>query len=169
MSSPTTSTAGERGKTPDALCGETRKHGAIPDAQENQCCAQGDRYLELVCQVPLRPIRSEAELDRAIAIIDGLLDQEKLSHDEQDYLDVLSDLVEKYEDEHDPVPPVCGAEMLRFLIESQETTQANVAAEAGIAESTISEILAGKRELNRKHIEALSRHFHVSPAVFMSV
>jgi hypothetical protein len=34
---------------------------------------------------------------------------------------------------------------------------------------TNSEILAGKREMNRKHIEALARHFHVNPTVFMSV
>ena len=91
----------------------------------------GDRYLELVCQVPLRPIRSEVELGRAIAMIDVLLDLDERSDSEADYLDVLSDLVEKYEDEHDPMPPVSGAEMLRFLIESQETTQAKVAAEAG--------------------------------------
>ncbi len=126
----------------------------------------GDRYLELVRQVPLRPIRSEAELDRAIAQIDALLDQDERSDGENDYLDVLSDLVEKYEDEHDPAPPVSGAEMLRFLMEGRRTTQAKVATETGIAESTISEILAGKRELNRKHIEALSRHFQLSPAVF---
>jgi HTH-type transcriptional regulator/antitoxin HigA len=128
-----------------------------------------DRYLELVRQVPLRPICSEAELDRAIAMIDALLDQTQRDADEEDYLDVLSDLVEKYEDEHDPMPPVSGAEMLRFLIKSQGTTQARVASETRIAESTISEVLAGKRELNRKHIEALARHFHVSPAVFMAV
>jgi HTH-type transcriptional regulator/antitoxin HigA len=67
------------------------------------------------------------------------------------------------------MPPASGSEMLRFLIESQGTTQAKVAAETRIAESTLSEILAGKRELNRKHIEALARYFHVSPAVFMSV
>jgi HTH-type transcriptional regulator / antitoxin HigA len=128
-----------------------------------------DRYLELVRKVPLRPIGSEAELDRAIAMIDTLLDQDKRDGDEEDYLDVLSDLVEKYEDEHDPMPPVSGAEMLRFLIESQATRQTEVASETGIAESTISEILAGKREMNRKHIEALARHFHVNPTVFMSV
>jgi HTH-type transcriptional regulator/antitoxin HigA len=127
-----------------------------------------DRYLELVQQFPLRPIRSEAELDRAIATIDALLDQDRRNSDEEDYLDVLSDLVEKYEDEHEPMPSVSGAELLRFLIESQETTQAKVATATGIAESTISEILAGKRELNRKHIEALSRHFHVNPGVFLS-
>jgi HTH-type transcriptional regulator / antitoxin HigA len=130
--------------------------------------SDNDRYLELVQQVPLRPIRSEEELDRAIAMIDALLDQERRNSDEEDYLDVLSDLVEKYEDEHEPMPPVVDAELLRFLIESQETTQAKVATATGISESTISEILAGKRELNRKHIEALSRHFHISPAAFLS-
>jgi HTH-type transcriptional regulator / antitoxin HigA len=128
----------------------------------------GSRYLDLVREVPLRPIRSEAELDRAITMIDSLLDQEKRDSDEEDYLDVLSDLVEKYEDDHDPMPPVNGAEMLRFLIESNETIQAKLAIETGIAESTISSLLAGKRELSRRHIEALSRYFHVSPAVFMS-
>ena len=137
--------------------------------KKTQSRVGGDRYLELVRLVPLRPIRSEAELDRAIAMIDALLDQDKRSGDEEDYLDVLSDLVEKYEDEHDPMPPVPGAEMLRFLIENRATTQTEVATDTEIAESTISEILAGKRELNRKHIEALARHFHVNPAVFMSV
>ncbi|HKI18800.1 MAG TPA: hypothetical protein VKA15_13020 [Isosphaeraceae bacterium] len=76
-------------------------------------------------------------------MIDNLLDQKERSQDEEDYLDVLSDLVEKYEDEHEPLPPVSGAEMLRFLIESQETSQAKLSSDTGIAESTISEILAG--------------------------
>jgi HTH-type transcriptional regulator/antitoxin HigA len=131
--------------------------------------APDNRYLELVRQVPLRPIHSEAELDRAIARIDALLDQTERNADEEDDLDVLSDLVEKYEDEHDPMPPVSGAKMLRFLIESQGTTQVKVASTTRSAESTLSEILAGKRELNRKHIEALARHSHVSPAVFLSI
>src|SRR5262249_17529870 len=100
--------------------------------------APDERYLELVRQVPLRPIHSEAALNRAIAMIDSLLDLAKRDADEEDYLDVLSDLVEKYEDEHDPMPPASGSEMLRFLIESQGTTQAKVAAETRIAESTLS-------------------------------
>jgi HTH-type transcriptional regulator/antitoxin HigA len=138
----------------------------IPDNARGQVVP--DRYLELIQRAPLRPIRSEEELDRAIAMIDELLDQAGRDSDEDDYLDVLSDLVEKYEDEHHAMPPVSGAELLRFLIENQETTQAQVATATGIAESTISEVLTGKRELNRKHIEALARHFQVSPAVFLA-
>ena len=105
---------------------------------------------------------------RAIAMIDSLTDLDARTPDEEDYLDVLGDLVEKYETEHHPLPPLSDADMLRHLIESRETTQAAVAAETGIAESTISEILAGKRGLNRKHIEAFSRHFRVSHLAYLS-
>jgi HTH-type transcriptional regulator / antitoxin HigA len=129
--------------------------------------AVGDRYLALIREFPLRPIDSEAELDRAIAMVNSLLDWDQLDPDEQDYLDVLGDLVEKYETKHHPLPPL-DDDMLRHLIEARGVTQAEVAEGAGIAESTISEILAGKRRLNRGHIEALARYFKVKPAVFLS-
>ena len=129
---------------------------------------EGDVYLELVRSFPLRPIRSERDLERAIAVINSLIDRNTRSPDEEDYLDVLGDLVEKYEHEHHPMPPVSYADMLRHLVEARDTTQAEVAAETGIAESTISEILTGKRGMNRRHIEVLARHFKVSPAVFIS-
>ena len=101
-------------------------------------------------------------------MINALIDKDRLDTDEDDYLDVLGDLVEKYEAEHYPVPSVSDAEMLRHLIESRSLTQAKVAVETGLAESTISAILAGKRGLNRKHMEVLASYFHVSPAVFLS-
>ena len=126
-----------------------------------------DRYFELVKRFPLRPLRSEAELDAAIAVIDRLTDCDRLDPGEEDYLDVLGDLVKKYETENHPMPAVSDADMLRHLIESRDTTQKQVAEATGIAVSTISEILSGKRRLNRKHIEVFSGHFKVSPAVFM--
>src|SRR5262245_11489151 len=125
-----------------------------------------DAYLELIFQVPLRPIRSDTELDRAIAMVDSLIDRDDLGQDEQDYLDVLSDIVERYESEEHPIAPVSDAEMLGHLIEAKGVTQADVARGTGIAESTISEVLAGKRTLSRTHISKLSRYFHVEPGVF---
>src|SRR5438477_301595 len=92
---------------------------------------QKDVYLELISQVPLRPIRSDEALDRAIEMVDALLDREDLDQDEQDYLDVLSDLVERYEAEEYPIAPVSDAEMLRHLIEAKSVTQADVARETG--------------------------------------
>jgi HTH-type transcriptional regulator / antitoxin HigA len=125
-----------------------------------------DRYLQLVRHFPLRPLRTDADLDAAVAVVDSLIDQETLSAAEQDYLDVLSDLVEAYEAEAVPMSPVGDADMLRFLIEQKGVTQAEVAKKAGIAESTISEVLAGKRKLNRLQIGKLARFFHVEPGAF---
>jgi HTH-type transcriptional regulator / antitoxin HigA len=126
-----------------------------------------DRYLQWIRTFPLRPIRSDKELKDALAIIDELLDQESLAAEERDYLDVLAGLVERYEREQHPMPSVSDAQMLRHLIEAQSVTQAQVARGTGIAESTISAVLAGNRRLNREHIEKLSRYFHVGTRAFM--
>lgn len=125
-----------------------------------------DCYLKLVRTFPLRPIRSDAELDRAIVVIDSLIDRDALDPGEDDYLDVLGDLVYKYESKHDPVAAVPDSDMVRFLLESNSMSQAELAQRTGIAESTISEILAEKRKLSRRHIAAISKVFQVSPAVF---
>ncbi|MFI5460025.1 MAG: type II toxin-antitoxin system HigA family antitoxin [Isosphaerales bacterium] len=79
----------------------------------------------------------------------------------------LAVFVEKYEAEHHAIPPASGIEMVRYLIETHAMTQSDVAAGTGLADSTISEILSGKRKLGVKHIEALARFFKVEPAVFL--
>ncbi len=125
-----------------------------------------DRYLALVSRFPLRPIRSNKELDAAVEMVDSLLDRKKLSSEEEDYLEVLGDLIERYETEEHPVAPVSDAQMLRHLIEAKGVSQTQVSSATGIADSTISEVLKEKRSLNRKHIGSLARYFSVSPNVF---
>ena len=75
--------------------------------------------------------------------------------------------VDKYEEEHHAVPPASGVDMLRYLIETHQKTQSDVAAGTGLADSTLSDILAGKRKLSVKQNEALARFFKVSAAVFL--
>jgi HTH-type transcriptional regulator / antitoxin HigA len=125
-----------------------------------------DRYIDLVQQLPLRPIRSDRELNRAVKTIDALLDQPKLNREQEDYLDVLGDLVKRYESSTNPIEAVSDAEMLAHLIEAKDVTQTEVSAATGIALSTICEILSGKRRLNRKHIGKLAEYFNVSPGAF---
>jgi HTH-type transcriptional regulator/antitoxin HigA len=128
-----------------------------------------DGYLELIYAFPLRPIRSERELDRAIHVINALLDRGRLTSAEEDYLEVLSDLVERYEDRHHRIPTadLSDAEMLGHLLEAKDATQAEVARATGIRESRICEVLSGKRNLTRTQIGKLSAYFRVSPAVFL--
>lgn len=124
-------------------------------------------YLRLIRRFPLRPIQSEAELDRATAVMNELLDRGELDPAEDDYLDVLSDLVERYEEKAHPIPDVSEGEMLAFLIEQKDVKQVDVARGAGLAESTLSEVRAGKRRLTRGQVEKLARYFRVGPEVFL--
>jgi HTH-type transcriptional regulator/antitoxin HigA len=125
-----------------------------------------DPYFDLVLKFPLRPIRSDKELDAAVKMVDSLLDRKKLKQAEEDYLEVLGNLIEQYESEAHPIAPVSDVEMLRHLIEAKGVSQTEVSKATKIADSTISEVLKGKRSLNRSHIGKLARYFGVSPDVF---
>jgi HTH-type transcriptional regulator/antitoxin HigA len=120
----------------------------------------------LVQFVPLRPIRSEDELDEAINMANYLIDQEKMTSDEKDYLDVLGGLIHEYESKHISFERQPDSGMLRHLIEAKGVTQSQVARDCQIAESTISAVLAGTRKLTRSHISKLARYFHVESGVF---
>ncbi len=100
-------------------------------------------------------------------MVDSLSDRANLADDEHDYLLVLSSLIEKYEDDHYPIPKVSGLKMLRSLLEFKAVPQAQVAAQTGIAESTLSEILAGKRSMATKHIRSLAEYFGVDPGLLL--
>lgn len=115
----------------------------------------------------MRPIESEIELERARSILNELLDREALDRDRADYLDVLGDLIGRYEEAHHPLPPISEVDMLRHLLDARGLTRADVARGAGISGSSLASILAGKRRMSRDHVEALARFFRISPAVFL--
>jgi HTH-type transcriptional regulator/antitoxin HigA len=127
--------------------------------------APGD-YFALVRELPLTHIRDDAHLAEAHKMIDRLL-QRDLSDGQQQYLDVLTDLVEAYEDEHHPIPGASEADVLRELMRSNDLSQPKLAKMAGIAQSTISAVLNGGRSLTRKQVVKLARCFNVSAAVFL--
>jgi HTH-type transcriptional regulator / antitoxin HigA len=127
-----------------------------------------DSYLGLVLLFPLASIRSDKHLDEAHKVMDRLLAQGKLDEGEETYLDALSDLVAVYEDEHHAISPASDADMLRHLLEAKEVTQAQLSQESGIAKSTISEVLAGKKPFSRQMIRRLADYFQVDVTVLAS-
>jgi len=110
----------ESGGLDEAWRGEDDMSLMTEDAQASP---ERAHYMDLVQEFPLRPLRSGEELAQAIRVIDRLIVRGDLDSGEQDYLDVLTDLVEKYEAEEHPMPPVSDAAMLRHLIEARGITQ----------------------------------------------
>jgi len=123
-------------------------------------------YLDLIERFPLRPLRSGKDLAAAARLLDELLDRQR-SRDEDAYLDVLSVLIERYEDDHHRIEAASGREMLAHLIEAGGQSVRKVALDTGIQPSTLSEILSGSRDLNVAHMRKLAPYFGVEPGVFV--
>jgi HTH-type transcriptional regulator / antitoxin HigA len=124
-----------------------------------------DIYLELVSSFPLSSIRSEAHLEAAQSVMDRLLAKSTLHDAEETYLDALSDLVAVYEDEHHAIEPASDAAMLQHLLEARGLTQTDLSQKTGIAKSTISEVLAGKKPFSRQMIRKLAEFFKIDVSI----
>ena len=74
-------------------------------------------------------------------------------------------LIEKFEEDNYQLKAATPIEVLRELMEANNLNQKDLVGVFG-AESTVSSILNGKRDLTREHIKRLSERFHVSPEVF---
>ena len=108
-----------------------------------------DSYFELVLAFPLASIHTDEQLVEAQKVMDRLLAQGDLDEGQLMYLDALSDLVAAYEDEHHDIEPASDSDMLRHLLAAKGITQARLSRDAAIPKSTISEILAGKKQFSR--------------------
>jgi HTH-type transcriptional regulator / antitoxin HigA len=112
-------------------------------------------------------IHSDEQLDSYTKALYGLTRERRPTAAQAKAIELLTLLIERYEEEHFKVPKASPADVLRFLLDRHALRQRDLAAELG-GESVVSEVLSGKRKLNTTHIELLSKRFHVSPAVFFS-
>jgi HTH-type transcriptional regulator/antitoxin HigA len=127
------------------------------------------RYLELVREFPLRPIRNKRELGRAMKIAGHLATyvEGTLARGEQDYLDAITLFIEEYQRRHSsPMRKVMPLAVLKHLMEEHDMNVSDLGRVIG-SQSNASLILSGKRAISKRVMRLLSRHFVVDPAVFL--
>lgn len=125
-------------------------------------------FNELNALRALRPVQDEVDLDNAMELLDKLAVMKQRTKDQEDYLETLTTLVEKYEAEHDPIDtedlPI--VEILKSLMEGHEMSASDLGRVLGSRELG-SVILRGERQLSKSHVLKLAKHFNVSPALFL--
>ena len=80
-------------------------------------------------------------------------------------MELLTLTIEHYDNEHFQIAETDGVSILKYFMEEFDLKQKDLHNELG-TQGVVSEILHGKRKLNRNQIEKLSERFFVSPAVF---
>jgi HTH-type transcriptional regulator/antitoxin HigA len=116
-------------------------------------------------------IYNEDDYAQALALMDELIE----SYDEyRPLIEVLSSSIERWESTADElidfntrnVALNTGVAVLRALMDQHHLNTTDFQKEIG-GKSMVSMILSGSRQLNKEHIEALSRRFKISPALFL--
>uniref|UniRef100_UPI00313B69EB helix-turn-helix domain-containing protein n=1 Tax=Pseudomonas sp. OTU5201 TaxID=3043850 RepID=UPI00313B69EB len=115
----------------------------------------------------LTPPHTEATYDALVESLDELLDEiaGTENHPLASLASQMGDLIAAYDAEHYAIPDAPGHEVLRYLMHEHSLTQSDLP-EIG-AQSVVSEILNGKRQLNVRHIRALAERFKVPADVFL--
>ena len=115
----------------------------------------------------LRPIHSEVEYDRMVALMNSLLDVvvDDEDHPLSSLLELAGDLVSRYEQEHHPIEPASPRDALRFLMESRGLKQDDL--RTVVPQSNLSAFLAGKRKISATMAGKLGKFFGISAAVFV--
>ena len=126
-------------------------------------------YSELVTAFMPRPIHDKVGHDNTLAVIDALAGR-ALNDEQEDYLDLLSTLVEVYEDgvlkdELARLPQ--GVSMLRYLCEENGVSGVELGRVLGVGRAQVSLLLKGERGLTVAHLQRISEYFKVSPELFM--
>jgi HTH-type transcriptional regulator/antitoxin HigA len=123
-------------------------------------------YASLLTSTLPNVIRSEAENERHIAMLEEL-DRKgsRMSPAERRMAELLTLLIEDFEERHYGLKPASPIEVLNELMLANNLKQKDLLDVFGTP-SIASEVLNGKRKLNAEHIRKLSRRFNVSPELF---
>lgn len=124
-------------------------------------------YAELLTRTLPQVIKSEAENEKYIAELERLDTLGRpLTPAEELYTELMTVLVQRFEQEHYALGSASPLEALKALVEERGLRQADLLSVFG-SRSVASDVLNGKRGLSKAHARGLADFFHVSPSLFI--
>jgi len=88
------------------------------------------------------------------------------SKEQKDAIELLTLLIEKWDDEHNTFTDANPIEILRYLMEENKLKSVEMATSLGISKSLFSDIINYRRGLSKEVIRKLSEQFKVSQELF---
>lgn len=125
------------------------------------------RYGKLLADTLPAVIRTEREHRRLLSAARELIEKpdEDLTGAEGRLLELLSMLIEEYEDRVHPLPQAKPHKMLAYLLQEKNMKPSDLA--TVLPKSRVSEILSGKRGISKSQAKQLAELLHVPVEVFL--
>ena len=113
----------------------------------------------------IRPVRTEADYETALARIDELMDADPDSPEARE-LDVLVDLVDLYESRNEPMGHPDPVSAIEFRMDQAGLKRRDLIPFIG-SRAKVSEVLSGKRTITMPMARALHEHLGIPAAVLL--
>ena len=107
----------------------------------------------------IKPIKNQEDYDTTLSQIESLMDA-KPNTPQMDELEVLTTLVEVYEEQHYAIDAPDPIEAIKFRMEQEGLKQKDLVSIVG-SKSRVSEILNKKRKLTIEMIRNLHKQLHI--------
>ncbi len=113
----------------------------------------------------IAPIRNEKDYQKALDRLEKIFDAKRGS-EQGDELEILSILIDRYENENFPIGMPDPIEAIKFRMEQMGMNQKDLAEVVGF-KSRVSEILNKKRKLTLDMIRKLNTNLHIPTEVLV--
>lgn len=111
--------------------------------------------------IQIKPIRTEADYEAALKLIEPLFDNEpELNTPEGDFFEIMCLLIEDWEKKHYPVDSPDPIEAIKFRMEQQGLTAKDLEPAIG-RRNRVYEVLNGTRNLTLPMIRKLHQQFNI--------
>ena len=122
---------------------------------------------EMIAHGAPRVIHNDQELAAYTETLFQLTALENPSPSEAEAIELLTLLMDRYEQAHYSIPAADAISVVRFLIEQQGLAQRDLIPQFG-SESAVSMFLAGQRKLTLDQVRKLSARFKLPADVFIA-
>ena len=113
-----------------------------------------------------RPIRTEAEHERLVATLLELDERVDLSPEEEALAEVVTLLIEDYEEKYHPLPSVSPTESLNSLMEECGLKHKDIWPVLG-NKGAATDVLSSRRSISKARAKRLAEFFHVPVDLFI--
>jgi len=123
-------------------------------------------YGQLLRRALPHVIRTEAEHARLTDELLSFDERERLTPEEHELAELLTVLIDEYEERRYPIRKASPQQNLRHLMEARNLTQKDLWRIFG-SKGITSEVFHGKRSISKTHAKKLAAFFHVSVDLFI--
>jgi HTH-type transcriptional regulator / antitoxin HigA len=111
-------------------------------------------------------IKSEKQYFKYCDEVEALLELKKRTKEQEDLIDLLTLLIEKYDDDHDTSEDLSPVELIKYLMQENKIKPVNLAQLLGISKSLMSDILNYRRALSKTMVRKLAERFKMQQEAF---